>query len=129
MGLPGSNVEAVRGMAEFMIKPYFKWVPFFSPYQLVVIRDYCESLGSICLAVGFFTRGAALVLSSTMGAAIYYHLNADGFGAFSFEEPALIFVIFLFFAINGAGPISVDAYVKRFFGHSSYPHSSLRNRG
>ena len=103
-----------------MLTPYFGFLPG-APGSLPVwaaLHDYVEFFGGLFLAVGLLTRPASLALFSSMLAAIYFHFASTGLQGFplghvdnysyNFEEPALYACIFLFFAVVGAGPLSVD---------------------
>ena len=113
------------GFVDFVLKPNFAWLPG-APDSLplwAAAHDYVEYFGGILLAVGFLTRPAAFSLLTTMIAAVFFHLNANGiqgapFGhvqnySYDFEEPALYGLIFLLFFFNGAGPLSVDSVIYR----------------
>lgn len=107
-GLPGSDRDAVEQFAEYTLKPYFPFLPIFPLTTWTIARDYCEVVGASLLFIGFLTRPVAAVLTFIMTMAIYYHISADGWRAYSFEEPALFLCVYAFFTMNGAGPFSVD---------------------
>jgi len=120
-GTPGFD-----GFVDFIVKPYFGFLPG-SPALWSAIHDYAEFWGGILLAVGLFTRPAAVTLFFTMCAAVYFHLASTGaqgfpFGhvenySYNFQEPALYAFIFLLFFFNGAGPASVDAIIYSKIGN------------
>jgi len=110
-----------QGFVDFIVKPYFGFLPFGSPEFYAAIHDYVEFYGGILFALGFLTRPAALSLLGTMAGAVYFHLSATGLQGFplghvasysyDFEEPVLYCLIFLMFWFNGAGPLSVDSVI------------------
>ena len=109
-----------QGFIDFIIKPYFSWLPG-SPVFWSALHDYFEYIGGILFALGFLTRPAALSLFLTMSFAVSFHLRSVGFQGFplghvsnysyDFEEPMLYALIFLMFWFNGAGPLSVDSII------------------
>merc|ERR1719450_1354784 len=119
--LPAQSPEALEGFAKFVVKPYLSWLPFFDSYTWSVIHDYTEFGAACLLFLGLLTRPAAAALFVTMCLAISFHLQSSGlqgfpFGhvenySYNFEEPALYAAIFAMFAVNGPGPISVDALI------------------
>ncbi len=68
-----------------------------------------ETAGSILLALGLFTRYAALLLLINMSVAIYRHLTSD----FRFELAAMYGVIALAFVVMHPGAFSLDAKVRK----------------
>jgi len=110
-----------QGFVDFIVKPYFGFLPVGSPELWAAVHDYAEFYGGIFFALGFLTRPAALSLLGTMLGAVYFHLSATGLQGFplghvssysyDFEEPLLYCLIFLTFFINGAGPLSVDSII------------------
>ena len=75
------------------------------PAFFAVAAALAESIGSILLILGLFTRYAALFIMITMGVAVYRHLTSD----FRFELAALYFLIALTFVFIPPGRFSVDA--------------------
>jgi len=110
-----------QGFVDFIVKPYFGFLPVGSPEFWAAVHDYVEFYGGILFALGFLTRPAALSLLGTMLGAVYFHLSATGLQGFplghvpsysyDFEEPLLYCLIFLTFWFNGAGPLSVDSII------------------
>mmetsp|Transcript_20051 Transcript_20051/g.23961 ORF Transcript_20051/g.23961 Transcript_20051/m.23961 type:complete len:248 (-) Transcript_20051:560-1303(-) len=110
-----------QGFVDFIVKPYFGFLPVGSPEFYAGVHDYVEFYGGIFFALGFLTRPAALSLLGTMLGAVYFHLSATGLQGFplghvpsysyDFEEPLLYCLIFLTFWFNGAGPLSVDSII------------------
>ena len=121
-GIGPANVgtEPFKGFVDFIIKPYFGFLP--GPPELWgAIHDYIEFYGGIFLALGFLTRPAALLLLGTMLSAVFFHLSSVGSQGFplghvpnysyDFEEPTLYALIFFVFWFNGAGPLSIDSFI------------------
>jgi len=112
-----------QGFVDFIVKPYFGFLPVGSPELWAAVHDYIEFYGGILFALGFFTRPAALSLLTTMLGAVYFHLSATGLQGFplghvpnysyDFEEPLLYCLIFFTFLFNGAGPLSVDSIINK----------------
>ena len=120
IGPANYGTDAFNGFVDFIVKPYFGFLP--GPPELwSAVHDYAEFYGGILLAVGFLTRPAALSLLVTMMGAVYFHLSsvgAQGFPlghvpnySYDFEEPCLYALISLTFFFNGAGPLSVDSLI------------------
>lgn len=70
---------------------------------------YTELLGAPLLALGLFTRPAALGLFGTMSVAMYHHILVAGFSIPYLELSMLYAACFLFFLLNGAGIFSLDS--------------------
>jgi putative oxidoreductase len=97
-----SNIESfAQAYVQYIGLPF----PIFFSY----VAAFTELLGAPSVALGFLTRPAALGLLVTMGVAMYHHILVAGFNIPYLELSALYAACFLFFAINGAGPFSVDA--------------------
>ncbi|MDO8519687.1 MAG: DoxX family protein [Deltaproteobacteria bacterium] len=80
------------------------------PGVMVYLAIAGEFLGGLGLLVGFLTPIAALGIMSTMAVAILkVHLPNGLVGQGGFEYPLTLFLVALFFAVNGAGAFSVDA--------------------
>jgi putative oxidoreductase len=80
-----------------------------------------EFVGGILVLAGFGTRLAALPLAFTMVVAILTAKRGDITGITAlvgFEEWSYL-VFFIWLALAGAGPISLDALVRRFRGRPS----------
>jgi len=86
-----------------------------APGLLVYLAVAGEFLGGLGLLVGFLTRVAALgPLCSMLVAILTVHL---GHGLLAknggFEYPLVLLLVCAFFALNGAGPGSLDALLDR----------------
>jgi putative oxidoreductase len=86
-------------------------LPF--PITLSYLAAFTELIGAPLVALGLFTRPAALGLFFTMGVAMYHHIKVAGFSIPYLELSALYAATFLFFLVNGAGVFSVDAILAR----------------
>jgi len=69
-----------------------------------------EFVGGLCLAVGLFTRPAALLVAFTMAVAFFLQHAGDPFGD---KEKAFLFGgIALFYLFTGGGRFSADAFLR-----------------
>ena len=82
-------------------------LPF--PITLSYMAAFTELIGAPLVALGLFTRPAALGLFFTMLVAMYHHIKVAGLSIPYLELSALYAAIFLFFLINGGGRFSIDA--------------------
>jgi putative oxidoreductase len=73
-----------------------------------------EFFGGLLVAIGLFTRPAAFALFIHFLFVTQFHW-ARGFFAPGIEFPLLWCTVFLFFAIRGGGPLSVDSRMGREF--------------
>lgn len=82
-----------------------------------------EFLGGLGLIAGLLTRIAAFGVFCTMTVAIYLVHLPHGFlqSNNGFEYPLALASAALFFIANGAGPISVDAWLGRFMRERRAP--------
>lgn len=92
-------------------------LPF--PITFSYMAAFTELLGAPLLAIGLFTRPAALGLFSTMLVAMYHHVLVAGFSIPYLELSALYAACFLFYLINGAGLFSLDALISGWLSASS----------
>ena len=71
-GLGPANVgtDAFNGFVDFIVKPYFSFLPGDDPVLWSAIHDYIEFIGGICIALGFLTRLAAFPLFVTLCSAV-----------------------------------------------------------
>lgn len=86
-----------------------------APQLLVYLAVSGEFVGGLGLLAGLLTHVAALGPACTMVVAILsVHL---GHGLFAkdggYEYPLVLLLVSVFFAANGAGPISVDAWLEK----------------
>jgi putative oxidoreductase len=78
-----------------------------------IVIGLTEVAGGLCLALGFFTRVAALPILIFLLAAVVYH-SRYGFywNAGGFEYPLFWAIVVLHFLVRGGGPWSLDAYLR-----------------
>ena len=74
-----------------------------------------EFFGGILVAIGLFTRPAALASAIVLAVTIYFHgiVRAEGLGGA--EKSILWTAIMLYFAVRGSNSQSVDARIGRQF--------------
>jgi len=84
-------------------------LPF--PIFLSYIAAYTELIGAPLVAIGLFTRPAALGLFFTMCVAMYHHVKVAGLSLPYLELSAIYAASFLFMTVNGAGLFSTDALI------------------
>jgi putative oxidoreductase len=79
-----------------------------------IVVGLTETAGGLCLALGLFTRAAAAPILIFLFTAVVYH-SRFGFywNARGFEYPLFWAIVVLHFFIRGAGPCSLDAYLRR----------------
>lgn len=86
--------------------PGFFWSPLLS---------IAEPLAGILLLIGLFTRPAAIVAAIILLVTAYAHGIAWGEGLMGAEKSILWMLIAVYFAVRGAGKISVDRIMGRQF--------------
>ena len=97
-----ANIESfAQAYVEYIGLPF----PIFFSY----VAAFTELIGAPLVALGLLTRPAALGLLATMSVAIYHHILVAGLSIPYLELSAIYAACFLFFTINGAGSLSVDA--------------------
>ncbi len=89
-------------------------LPF--PITLSYMAAFTELIGAPLVALGLFTRPAALGLFFTMTVAMYHHIKVAGLSIPYLELSALYASVFLFFVVNGGGRFSVDSLIAKAFG-------------
>jgi putative oxidoreductase len=80
---------------------------FSLPGFFALAATFAEFFGGILLAIGLFTRQAALAIAITMTVATYRHLTGD----MRFELAALYLVLSLVFFLGPSTPFSVDGTI------------------
>jgi putative oxidoreductase len=111
----------IPGFAEAYVKVIGLPFPIFFSY----CAAYTELVAAPLLALGLFTRPAAVGLFGTMSVAMYHHVLVAGFSIPYLELSMLYAACFLFFALNGAGLFSVDAFLSSFFSSDIERYSKL----
>ncbi|MEM6424110.1 MAG: DoxX family protein [Cyanobacteria bacterium P01_H01_bin.119] len=84
-------------------------LPF--PIFFSYIAAFTEIIAAPLVAIGLFTRPAALGLFFTMCVAMYHHVKVAGLSLPYLELSAIYASAFLFLTINGAGLFSTDAII------------------
>jgi putative oxidoreductase len=81
---------------------------------LLVLAGVIEVVGGTLILLGLFTRPIAFIASGEMAFAYFIGHFPHGFWPIlNHGEPAVLFCfIWLYFAANGAGPISLDAVLR-----------------
>lgn len=103
--------QNVDKFSRLVIEQYFDVLP--GPGQFWI---YCaaaaHTLGPVLLALGAFSRPAAISMASTMIVAVIYAcLHDPGWVHTGVELASLYFFVFLYFTVNGAGKFSVDEQI------------------
>lgn len=96
------------GNIESFAQAYVQVIGLPFPIFFSYVAAYTELIGAPLLALGLFTRPAALGLFSTMLVAIYHHVLVAGLSIPYLELSTLYAACFLFFLVNGAGLFSLD---------------------
>ena len=107
-----SNIES---FAEAYVA--YLGLPF--PVFLSYIAAYTELIGAPLVAIGLFTRPAALGLFSTMLVAMYHHISVAGLSFAYLELSAIYAAAFFFFLVNGAGLFSFDALIVNWLDNTA----------
>jgi putative oxidoreductase len=82
---------------------------------LLIAAGVIEVLGGALIVLGLFTRPVAFIVSGEMAFAYFMGHFPQGFWPIqNHGEPAVLFCfLFLFFAANGPGPLSLDHAIRR----------------
>lgn len=83
-------------------------------FSMMGVAGLIELIAGVLLIIGLFTRGAAFIASGFTAAAYFIgHVATNGnlfFPAMNGGEAAVLFsFVFLYIAVAGAGPWSIDA--------------------
>jgi putative oxidoreductase len=98
--MPAENFVGGIAALGFPAPLFFAWASFAA-----------EGVGSLLVAIGLFTRPAALLITINMAVAAFLKHSADGLDA---REKALLFLIYgLVFLFAGAGRFSFDRLFNR----------------
>jgi putative oxidoreductase len=89
--------------------------PSFQVTGILWVAGAIEILAGLFVTVGLFTRVAALIASGEMAFAYFMvHFPKNFFPLINGGEGAVLYCfIFLYFALEGGGPWSIDAMWKR----------------
>ncbi|MDJ0845628.1 DoxX family protein [Crocosphaera sp.] len=99
------------GNIESFAEAYVSYIGLPFPIFFSYVAAFTELIGAPLVALGLFTRPAALGLLATMIVAMYHHILVAGLSIAYLELSAIYAVCFLFFLINGAGLFSTDALI------------------
>lgn len=96
---------------------YFANAGFEPGYLWALLVALTETVGGLCLAVGFLTRPAAAAIAVFMAVAVIETHWPKGFFWTSggFEYPLMWGIVALAFVIRGGGRYSVDGVIGREF--------------
>jgi putative oxidoreductase len=86
-----------------------------APFSLFWFAGAIELIGGALLALGVFTRPAALIMSGEMAFAYFMgHAPSSLFPILNRGDSAILYcLVFLYLVFAGAGPWSVDALIER----------------
>lgn len=100
-----TNPFGAAGMVERIgFSPGVVWSPLLSA---------TEFFGGLLIAVGLFTRPAALATAIQMAVVVYFHWIVLGQGLKGSEYPILWFCVLVLFVVRGSNALSVDARLGR----------------
>ncbi len=99
------------GNIESFAEAYVSYIGLPFPIFFSYVAAFTELIGAPLVALGLFTRPAALGLLFTMIVAMYHHILVAGLSIPYLELSAIYAVCFLFFLVNGAGLFSTDALI------------------
>ena len=87
------------------------------------IGGVLEFYGGAAVLLGLLTRPVSFILSGEMAAAYFQFHQPQGFWPIqNHGQPAVLFCfIFLFLAVHGAGPFSIDAWIGRVRAQRRHP--------
>ena len=101
------KISDIQGFSTAYVEVIGLPFPIFFSYLAAITEITAPPL----LALGLFTRPAALGLFSTMAVAIYHHILVAGFSIPYLELSAVYASCFLFFTVNGPGRFSIDQLI------------------
>lgn len=104
---------------ENFARAYVEYLGLPFPIFLSYIAAYTELIGAPLLAIGLFSRFAALGLFGTMCVAMYHHISVAGLSLPYLELSAIYAASFFYFLVNGAGLYSFDALIANFLDSAS----------
>lgn len=116
------KLSDIEGFAQAYVA--YLGLPF--PIFLSYVAAYTELIGAPLVAIGLFTRPAALGLFGTMCVAMYHHISVAGFSIPYLELSAIYAAAFLFFLINGAGLFSTDALIVNWLDNTALSTQAKR---
>lgn len=108
------------GNIESFAEAYVSYIGLPFPIFFSYVAAFTELIGAPLVALGLFTRPAALGLFSTMLVAMYHHILVAGFSIPYLELSAIYAACFLFFLVNGAGLFSTDALILNWLDSQAF---------
>jgi putative oxidoreductase len=83
----------------------------FTLFSMEWFAGFIELVGGVLVAVGLFTRAAALIMSGEMAVAYFLvHAPHNFFPILNRGDAAILYCfVFLYLIFAGAGPLSIDA--------------------
>jgi putative oxidoreductase len=111
----------------YLQHPLTKWfgfpgnAPQNMPFFPIILAGIIETVGSLLLLVGLYTRAAAFVLSGEMAVAYFMIRPSRGFFPMTNggETEALFCFVFFLFFLFGGGAWSIDAMRVERSGHTA----------
>lgn len=84
-------------------------------WSLIWVSGMLELVGGLLLVIGLFTSPVSFVLCGEMAVAYFrVHAPHSFFPLVNHGEPAVLYCfVFLYFCVAGAGPISLDALLRK----------------
>jgi uncharacterized membrane protein YphA (DoxX/SURF4 family) len=81
---------------------------------LIIGITWAHLLGGVLIVIGLLTRWAVMLQIPILLAAIIIMVNQTGIFASGFDLPftTIIFLLLVFFLIEGGGPLSLDNYFR-----------------
>ncbi len=104
---------------ESFAQAYVAYIGLPFPIFFSYVAAYTELIGAPLVAIGLFTRPAALGLFATMCVAMYHHILVAGLSLPYLELSAIYAACFFFFLINGAGLFSTDALIANWLDNNA----------
>jgi putative oxidoreductase len=104
-----------HGLAKHFGFPHVANFDNLQPFSLIGLAGAIEVVGGLLLLVGLFTRPAAFVMSGEMAVAYFMaHAPRGFFPLLNQGELAVLYCfVFLFLAIEGGGPWSLDTMLRK----------------
>lgn len=102
-----------HGTSKYLGFPHVEKVP--AALSMPGISGMFELVGGALIVLGLFTRPVAFLLSGNMAVAYFYaHAPRSFFPVLNGGDAAILYCfVFLYLFFAGAGPLSVDAMMKR----------------
>lgn len=104
---------------ESFARAYVEYLGLPFPIFLSYVAAYTELIGAPLVAMGLFTRFAALGLFGTMCVAMYHHISVAGLSLPYLELSAVYAASFFYLLVNGAGLFSCDALIANLLDSAS----------